>query len=30
MAEALTPMRRSILEFIVAYQREKDFPPTIR
>jgi repressor LexA len=30
MAEALTPMRRAILEFIVAYQREKDFPPTIR
>ncbi len=30
MAEALTPMRRSILEFIVAFQREKDYPPTIR
>jgi repressor LexA len=30
MAEALSPMRRSILEFIVAYQRERDFPPTIR
>ena len=30
MAEVLTPMRRAILEFIVAYQREKDFPPTIR
>ena len=30
MAEVLTPMRRAILEFIMAYQREKDFPPTIR
>lgn len=30
MAEVLTPMRRAILEFIIAYQREKDFPPTIR
>jgi repressor LexA len=30
MAEALTPMRRKILEFIVACQRERNFPPTIR
>jgi repressor LexA len=30
MAEALSPMRRSILEFIASYQREKDYPPTIR
>ena len=30
MAEVLTPMRRKILEFIVACQRERNFPPTIR
>jgi repressor LexA len=30
MAEVLTPMRRQILEFIVACQRERGFPPTIR
>ncbi len=30
MAEALTPMRRQILEFIVTCQRERSFPPTIR
>ena len=30
MAEILTPMRRQILEFIVACQRERNFPPTIR
>ena len=30
MAEVLTPMRRQILEFIVACQRERNFPPTIR
>ena len=30
MAEVLTPMRRKILEFIVACQRERSFPPTIR
>ena len=30
MAEVLTPMRRKILEYIVACQRERNFPPTIR
>ncbi len=30
VAEVLTPMRRQILEFIVACQRERNFPPTIR
>ncbi len=30
MAEVLTPMRRQILDFIVACQRERNFPPTIR
>ena len=30
MAEVLTPMRRQILEYIVACQRERNFPPTIR
>ena len=30
MAEVLTPMRRQILEFIMACQRERNFPPTIR
>ena len=30
MAEVLTPMRRQILEFIIACQRERNFPPTIR
>ncbi len=30
MAEILTPMRRQILEYIVACQRERNFPPTIR
>jgi repressor LexA len=30
MAEALSPMRRQILEFIVACQKERNFPPTIR
>lgn len=30
MAEVLTPMRRKILEYIVACQRERSFPPTIR
>jgi repressor LexA len=30
MAEVLTPMRRQILEYIVACQRERSFPPTIR
>lgn len=30
MAEVLTPMRRKILEYIVTYQRERNFPPTIR
>jgi repressor LexA len=30
MAEVLTPMRRRILEYIVACQRERNFPPTIR
>ncbi len=30
MAEVLTPMRRQILEFIAACQRERGFPPTIR
>lgn len=30
MAEVLTPMRRMILDYIVACQRERNFPPTIR
>jgi repressor LexA len=30
MAEVLTPMRREILDYIVACQRERNFPPTIR
>ena len=30
MAEVLTPMRRKILEYIIACQRERNFPPTIR
>ena len=30
MAEVLTPMRRQILEFIIACQRARNFPPTIR
>ncbi len=30
MAQVLTPMRREILDFIVACQRERNFPPTIR
>ena len=30
MADVLTPMRRQILEYIVACQRERSFPPTIR
>lgn len=30
MADVLTPMRREILDFIVACQRERNFPPTIR
>ncbi len=30
MAEVLTPMRRQILDFIVACQRERNFPPTVR
>lgn len=30
MAEVLTPMRRQILDYIVACQRERNFPPTIR
>jgi repressor LexA len=30
MAEVLTPMRREILDFIVACQRERNFPPSIR
>lgn len=30
MAEILTPTRRAILDFIVACQRERNFPPTIR
>lgn len=29
-AEVLTPMRREILDFIVACQRERNFPPSIR
>ncbi len=30
MAEALTPIRRAILEYIAAHQKERNFPPTIR
>jgi repressor LexA len=30
MAEVLTPMRRQILDYIVACQRERNFPPTVR
>jgi repressor LexA len=30
MSESLTPIRRQILEFIVASQREHQFPPSIR
>jgi len=30
MAEALTPTRRRILEFISAHTRERSFPPSIR
>jgi len=30
MAEALTPIRQKILEYIVAHQREHNFPPTLR
>ena len=30
MAEVLTPMRRKILEYIVACQRERNFQPTIQ
>jgi repressor LexA len=30
VAEALTPIRRAILEYIAAHQKERNFPPTIR
>lgn len=30
MAEVLSPIRQKILEFIVAHQREHNFPPTVR
>lgn len=30
MAEALTPIRRAILEYIAAHQKERNSPPTIR
>ncbi|MEI8126556.1 MAG: transcriptional repressor LexA [Actinomycetota bacterium] len=30
MAEVLTPTRREILDFIVACQRERNYPPTVR
>lgn len=30
MAEALTPIRRAILAYIAAHQKERNFPPTIR
>lgn len=30
MAEALTPIRQKILEFIAAHQRKHNFPPTLR
>ena len=30
MAEALTPIRKRILEFIASHQKERNFPPTLR